>query len=160
MSDEPIKEPTTGDEQPSRRGFVTTVLMLASLVASYGLGLVYFLRFLVPPIRWRRRELFVTTVDRVPSDRALVWVGPDGQEALIYNLNGEIVAFSNVCPHLGCHVHYRPSEQRFVCPCHQGVFDLEGNPIAGPPAEENTPLKRYNIVVRGNAVYLEILEEA
>jgi len=158
MSQEERKEPVS-EVQPSRRGFVATAAMIASLVASYGLGLVYFLRFLVPPIRRRRRELFVTTVDQVPADRALVWVGPQGQEALIYNLHGRVVAFSNVCPHLGCHVHYQANQQRFFCPCHGGVFDLEGNPVAGPPAEEGTPLKRYNVVVRGNGVYLELLEE-
>src|SRR5262245_11584850 len=28
-----------------------------------------------------------------------------------------VVAFSTICPHLGCQVDYRAEERRFACPC-------------------------------------------
>lgn len=158
-----MREPerqATEEQGQERRSFLATVAMLVGLVASYGTGLLYFLRYLVPKPRLVRRQVFVTTLDKVPVDRPLIWVGPEGQEAMVYQIQGKPVAFSNVCPHLGCHVHYQPSKQRFFCPCHNGVFDLEGRPISGPPADENLPLKRYNLVVRGNAVFVELIEEA
>lgn len=45
----------------------------------------------------------------------------------------KVTAFDPSCPHLGCHVEYKARKRRYVCPCHGGVFDDEGNRISGPP---------------------------
>lgn len=45
---------------------------------------------------------------------------------------GEVVAFSTVCPHLGCGVDYKAAEQTFACPCHESSFALDGAVGAGP----------------------------
>jgi menaquinol-cytochrome c reductase iron-sulfur subunit len=37
-----------------------------------------------------------------------------------------IIAFSSVCPHLGCSVNYRRGEGDFFCPCHTSAFSLDG----------------------------------
>jgi Rieske Fe-S protein len=47
--------------------------------------------------------------------------------------DGTIVAFDPSCPHLGCRVEFKERKQRYVCPCHGGVFDVEGNLVSGPP---------------------------
>src|SRR5437762_9016613 len=36
------------------------------------------------------------------------------------------VALSTRCMHLGCPVHYVNAAQRFICPCHGGVYDFRG----------------------------------
>ena len=36
------------------------------------------------------------------------------------------------CPHLGCVV--RPTNDGFICPCHQSHFDALGSPTLGSPA--------------------------
>jgi menaquinol-cytochrome c reductase iron-sulfur subunit len=41
-------------------------------------------------------------------------------------------AFSTVCPHLGCGVDWDDKQRRFVCPCHQSFFSLEGKVTTGP----------------------------
>ena len=138
----------------TRRGLLGWALMGVSLAASYGLGFVYFLRFLLPVRRERWRELFVATVDEIPPGKSRQYVDPAGGETFIHNLSGQFVALSNVCPHLGCKVQYHASEGRFVCPCHQGVFDSEGRPISGPPAQENKRLKRHEVIVRGGAIFI------
>jgi Rieske Fe-S protein len=43
-----------------------------------------------------------------------------------------ILAFTTVCPHLGCRIDYQPSRQHFVCPCHESVFGLDGQVTSGP----------------------------
>ena len=49
--------------------------------------------------------------------------------------------------HLGCPVSYKPAAQRFICPCHGGVYDFEGKVAGGPPVR---PLDRfYTRIVRG-----------
>jgi len=46
--------------------------------------------------------------------------------------DGQIVAYSPICPHLGCRYSWDPAANRFVCPCHNSVFDVEGKLLSGP----------------------------
>jgi menaquinol-cytochrome c reductase iron-sulfur subunit len=39
---------------------------------------------------------------------------------------GQVIAFNDVCPHLGCKVDYKPATKDFFCPCHASRFNLEG----------------------------------
>ncbi len=60
----------------------------------------------------------------------------------------DFVALSTRCMHLGCPVRYTEAAQRFICPCHGGVYDFEGKVTGGPPVR---PLDRfYTRVVNGN----------
>ena len=34
------------------------------------------------------------------------------------------VAITSRCAHLGCPVRWVPAAERFICPCHGGVYDL------------------------------------
>ena len=54
-----------------------------------------------------------------------------------------LVAYDPSCPHLGCHVEYKARRNRFICPCHGGVFDSDGERVSGPPPRGLTkvPLK-------------------
>jgi Rieske Fe-S protein len=57
------------------------------------------------------------------------------------------IAISTRCMHLGCPVSYKSAAQRFICPCHGGVYDFEGKVSGGPPVR---PLDRfYTRVDRG-----------
>ena len=50
------------------------------------------------------------------------------------------VAVSNRCTHVGCPVHYAQAAQRFLCPCHGGVYGVRGEVTGGPPVR---PLDRF-----------------
>jgi Rieske Fe-S protein len=63
----------------------------------------------------------------------------------------QIVAISNRCMHLGCPVRYIQAAQRFVCPCHGGVYDFRGARAGGPPVR---PLDRFYTRIVGNVVQL------
>jgi cytochrome b6-f complex iron-sulfur subunit len=145
---------TSVGEQPSRRRLLGWIVMGVCLAASYGVAILYALRFLLPVRRERWRELFVATLDELPPGSSRQFVDPAGGEVVVHNLGGRLVALSNVCPHLGCKVHYQASDAQFVCPCHQGVFDQQGQPLAGPPKQGNTPLKRHEVVERSGAAYI------
>lgn len=45
---------------------------------------------------------------------------------------GKVVAYSTVCPHLGCGIDYQPAASQFACPCHESAFDADGKVAAGP----------------------------
>ena len=52
----------------------------------------------------------------------------------------QFIAISTRCMHLGCPVRYIPAAERFVCPCHGGVYDFRGAVAGGPPVR---PLDRF-----------------
>lgn len=71
---------------------------------------------------------------------------------LLVRLNdGELVAFSQLCTHLSCPVIPKVDEGVFVCPCHEGYFDIRtGKNLAGPPPR---PLPRVILRTEGSDVY-------
>ena len=61
----------------------------------------------------------------------------------------EYIAISSACMHLGCPVNFVQAAQRFICPCHGGVYDFVGKRTAGPPVR---PLDRFYTRVEGGRV--------
>jgi len=61
----------------------------------------------------------------------------------------EYRAFSASCTHLDCIVEFRKSKQVMWCNCHNGVYDLTGRNIAGPPPKPLTPF-RVHLVAKGS----------
>jgi Rieske Fe-S protein len=51
------------------------------------------------------------------------------------NKDRNIKIFSSTCTHLACNVIWREETNFFECPCHNGRFDTDGQPIAGPPTK-------------------------
>jgi menaquinol-cytochrome c reductase iron-sulfur subunit len=41
--------------------------------------------------------------------------------------------FNGRCTHLGCAYSWQSNQHQFACPCHAGVFAIEGKVLAGPP---------------------------
>ncbi len=56
------------------------------------------------------------------------------------NQYNRFIAISSRCAHLGCPVRWTPAAERFICPCHGGVYDLQGARTGGPPVR---PLDRF-----------------
>jgi menaquinol-cytochrome c reductase iron-sulfur subunit len=61
------------------------------------------------------------------------------------------IAISDRCVHLGCPVRWVPASERFLCPCHGGVYDLLGRRVSGPPPR---PLDRFYTRLNGDVVEL------
>jgi quinol---cytochrome c reductase iron-sulfur subunit, bacillus type len=53
---------------------------------------------------------------------------------------GDFIAISTRCMHLGCPVRFVAAAERFICPCHGGVYDFTGMVTGGPPVR---PLDRF-----------------
>lgn len=51
-------------------------------------------------------------------------------------------AFSAVCTHLDCIVDFRTDKELIWCWCHNGIYDLTGKNIGGPPPR---PLAPYRV---------------
>lgn len=63
-------------------------------------------------------------------------------KAYLVRLEGDVVALSEKCPHLGCRVAFCDPSNRFECPCHGSVFNRAGELLAGPSPRG---LDRYRV---------------
>lgn len=52
---------------------------------------------------------------------------------IIRTANGDFVAFEATCTHLDCIVQYRADTRQILCACHNGIYDLKGRNVSGPP---------------------------
>ena len=65
---------------------------------------------------------------------------------LVRTSEGEFRAFTAVCTHLECTVQYKPDTSQIWCACHNGMYDLTGNVVSGPPPR---PLEAFKVNLRG-----------
>jgi Rieske Fe-S protein len=45
----------------------------------------------------------------------------------------QLNVLSNSCAHLGCPVRWFSEKQLYLCPCHGGLYDINGGWVGGPP---------------------------
>jgi len=93
--------------------------------------------------------LFKTTVKRQTG-----WVVTDEEiSAYLYTEEGrDYIAFSNICTHLGCRVRWINDEELFFCPCHNAVFNRDGEVGSGPPPRA---LDRFEVKVEDGQVFIQ-----
>ena len=94
----------------------------------------------------------VVELSEIPVGGSYLFHYPTERDpAIILRLDdGDVIGFSQKCTHLGCVVYWNPEHSLLECPCHEGVFNLEGRPIAGPPER---PLGRIDVEVRDGTVW-------
>ena len=86
--------------------------------------------------------------DLKPNSGKIVKFG--SRPVLLIRLNeADWRAFSAVCTHLNCTVQYQEAGRQIWCACHNGLYDLNGRVISGPPPR---PLEEYAVHVRGDEV--------
>ncbi len=88
----------------------TKVLTIVQGIGEAGYSIAYV----------RKRD---PSIDTEPADQYNQWV-----------------ALSSRCMHLGCPVRFVAAAERFICPCHGGVYDFRGMVAGGPPVR---PLDRF-----------------
>lgn len=150
------ESPSSFEEKLERRGAMVALAMLGGLVVSYGTATVFGLRYLFGRQQAPRKiQVLVAALDDVPDGKSLLREDLSGHKFLLVRSGKKIRAFSTTCTHLGCQVHWKPDEKTFFCPCHEGVFDADGNPVSGPPP---TPLAQLPVKVRGSSVFVSMSE--
>lgn len=66
----------------------------------------------------------------------------------------DVKAFNAGCTHMDCTVKYRAEQDDIFCHCHEGIYDLNGYNVSGPPPR---PLENYKVVLRGELGREEIV---
>jgi len=60
-------------------------------------------------------------------------------------------ALSASCTHLDCIVQYQQDKKQIWCACHNGMYDLSGRNISGPPPK---PLEEYDVKIVKNEIVI------
>ncbi|MCB0960079.1 MAG: Rieske (2Fe-2S) protein [Acidimicrobiales bacterium] len=88
--------------------------------------------------------------DSVPEDSVLE---VRAARAYLTRIDGDVVAISEKCTHLGCRVPWCDSSKQFECPCHGSVFNRAGERRAGPAPRG---MDRYPVEIGGDGlVYID-----
>jgi len=141
-----------GEKVPRRKllGWLVGVINLGVFAAIF----TPTLRFIADPMRRKKgsdawipvigdgeiAEGETRSVDyRVNVDDGYM-VSPLRYSVFLHRSGGEVFAFSPTCPHLGCNVKFHSQNDRYICPCHGGVFSADGGRISGPPPHGLTKL--------------------
>ncbi|MGZ5445572.1 MAG: QcrA and Rieske domain-containing protein [Thermoanaerobaculia bacterium] len=148
-NDFPIDWPQ--DEFVARRDF-TKFLVLTSFAFVFGQVWIVFQNF----FRKRKGQLPVKRIaraDAIGVGQSLVFHYPDEHDPCIVVRTGaqQYFAYNQKCTHLSCAVIPDLAHGRFLCPCHNGSFEMRtGIPIAGPPRR---PLERILLEIRDGDLY-------
>ena len=110
--------------------------------------------------------VYLTDLKGMENGGSMEWESPTGEKIVIAR-QGEtgkvedFIALSSVCPHLGCQVHWEPHNDRFFCPCHNGVFTPTGEAIEGPPAmtKPKQRLAQYPLRIEQGLLFIEVPTE-
>lgn len=131
------------DSQPTptlqRRQFLYGILGGAAALFA-GLAVWPVWRYLLPERKADAEAKIPVARREVPPGKAFFF-NFRGQPAVVLQPTpGQFVALSAVCTHLGCIVQWLPDNREFLCPCHAGRFNAEGQVLGGPPPKPLTLL--------------------
>jgi menaquinol-cytochrome c reductase iron-sulfur subunit len=150
LADMAGKEIAPPDQSPRRN------LLVASLAVGIGAIVSIFpfaagLGVLFDPLRRKTAKaeaLRITTLDALPDDgvpRAFPVINTRVDAWNLYPAEaiGSVflkrdpgqqlpVAWTTVCPHLGCAVDFKAPASQFQCPCHTSGFNTNGDILFGP----------------------------
>jgi Rieske Fe-S protein len=79
------------------------------------------------------------------------YVIANGGNTIVMNTISGYKALSLICTHNGCTVNYRGAGG-FLCPCHGGTYDANGNVTGGPPP---SPLPTYQVTQAGTILTIK-----
>jgi arsenite oxidase small subunit len=141
-----------GDHYVTRREMVK-FLTLGSLLIALGNWITAGVaRFRGRATKAREARLIGTIMDLDRGGGSLLFRFPTEHDPCIAvrSHDGNIRAYSQVCTHLSCAVIYDRQQDALLCPCHRGVFNIEGKPVAGPPTRQ---LPRIIVELRGDQLF-------
>ena len=168
------REAPAAQSEPAsdRRDFlstVSTVAMAGGLVTGYGTFAFMAGRYIFPT-NVETPWLFVAEANSIQPGDSLAFESPTGVRVAIARRPADgprrsaemedFIALSSICPHLGCRVHWESHNNRFFCPCHNGVFDPQGKPVSGPPKAAEQELSRYPLKIDGGLLYIAMSVES
>lgn len=131
--------------RPGRRSFLTWFLG-TSAGALAGAVLFPVFRFISPPFipeaTMNQMEAGATNdPDFLEKGFKIIRFGSE-PVIVVRVAEQQFRAFAATCTHLDCIVTFQQKQTRIFCNCHNGVYDLNGRNVSGPPPK---PLESFTV---------------
>ena len=129
------------------------------ILATFASFFYPILRFLVPPTvaDLGGDEVVAAKLGEIKPNSGQIFRFGSRPGLLILDADGTYRALSATCTHLGCIVQYRSDLREIWCPCHNGIYDINGRNVSGPPPR---PLDVFDVHVRGDEIVVSRKQEA
>ena len=134
----------------NRRKFVNSLLGIGGIGGL--LTIIYpALSFLMPPKSTKPNVNSVKAglASQFPSNSSKIIKFGRIPVLLVKSEEGNFIALSGTCTHLDCIVQYKEDTKQVWCACHNGVYDLKGKNISGPPPR---PLDEFAVNIVKNEI--------
>lgn len=102
-------------------------------------------------IRRRTRKIPLCSLEQLQATPEGLTITFDHHHYFLRAEEQRILVLSLRCTHGDCMVQYDSQQSQFFCRCHGGVFDRNGNVLAGPPRRS---LEIVPIRIEDNIIYL------
>jgi Rieske Fe-S protein len=144
--------------EPTRRR-VIEIFLGGGLLASFASFIYPVMRYLVSPAvtDLGGNDIVAAKLAELKPNSAKIFRFGSRPGLLIMNSDGTYRALSATCTHLGCTVQYRSDLRQVWCACHNGIYDLNGRNVSGPPPR---PLDVFDVHVRGDEIVVSRKREA
>jgi Rieske Fe-S protein len=150
---------TTPEPQEAPRRHFINILLGTGLLASAASFFYPVLRYLIPPKLpdLGSNAVLAAKVSELKPNMAKTFRFGTRPGLLVQTAQGEYRAMSATCTHLGCTVQYRSDLREIWCACHNGMYDMNGRNVSGPPPR---PLEAFEVQVRGDEIFVRRKQEA
>jgi len=144
--------------EPTRRRVIAFFLG-GGLLATFASFIYPVLRYLFPPVvaDLGGDEVVAAKLTELKPNSGKIFRFGSRPGLLIMNSDGTYRALSATCTHLGCTVQYRSDLREIWCACHNGIYDLNGRNVSGPPPR---PLDVFDVHLRGDDIVVSRKREA
>ena len=149
------EQASSNSEEIGRRKFLTGIIGVVAGTVAALVGVPALAYIVSPGVKLQNKEQWVTLgpisslTPGVPTGFPFSRRIQDGwvestQSGVAYALtyNGQdVLVLSDVCTHLSCRVTWQSDNQEYFCPCHDGLFNIEGKVVGGPPPRPLDPFQ-------------------
>jgi Rieske Fe-S protein/mono/diheme cytochrome c family protein len=134
-----------GSAAALRRDFLKKIAGVFACLCAAGLAIPFLVSLIAPVLRTRKSRW--AKVGKLPpltvnSPVNMSYSGrtedayvrePVTRDVWVTKLpTSDLVVYSPICPHLGCHYDWDAASGHFACPCHGSVFGVDGRVLGGP----------------------------
>lgn len=138
-------DPAVSQSETTRRRFLELMIgvlsaLVTSVVAIPFIGSVIGPSFRTKKLKWVKVGDISSWALNKPANLKFSYKTEDAyiRETVtrsvwvIKHSSSRVTAFSPICPHLGCHYDWHPTQNEFICPCHGSVYSIDGKVLGGP----------------------------
>jgi Rieske Fe-S protein len=129
----------------TRRKFINTLIGIGG-IGSLGAILYPIFSYLIPPIiaEAKVKSVKIGSISEIPPNSSKIVKYGRKPVIIVRTKDGEITALEATCTHLDCIVQFNNETNQILCACHNGIYDLKGRNVSGPPPK---PLTEFEVTI-------------